>query len=72
MLGTIVNTVTVVIGALLGCLLKERFSENIKNTVMHGLTLTVMLIGISIMKQVISNSYFEHGDWWHYWRIIKN
>ena len=48
MLGTIVNTVTVVIGALLGCLLKERFSENIKNTVMHGLTLTVMLIGISM------------------------
>lgn len=55
MLGTIVNTVTVVIGALLGCLLKERFSENIKNTVMHGLTLTVMLIGISM---AISTSNF--------------
>lgn len=48
MLGTIVNAVTIIMGTLLGNSLKDRFSENIKNTVMHGLSLTVMLIGLSM------------------------
>ena len=48
MLGTIVNAVTIIFGTLLGNSLKDRFSENIKNTVMHGLSLTVMLIGLSM------------------------
>lgn len=48
MLGTIVNAAIIIIGTLLGNSLKGRFSENIKNTVMHGLSLTVMLIGLSM------------------------
>lgn len=42
------NAVTIILGTLLGNSLKDRFSENIKNTVMHGLSLTVMLIGFSM------------------------
>ncbi|NLZ51770.1 MAG: DUF554 domain-containing protein [Thermoanaerobacteraceae bacterium] len=48
MLGTIVNAATIIIGTLLGNFLKDRFGKNIKNTVMHGLSLTVMLIGLSM------------------------
>jgi len=48
LLGTIVNAATIIIGTLLGNSLKGRFSDNIKNTVMHGLSLTVMLIGLSM------------------------
>ena len=48
MLGTIVNVVTIILGTFLGNSLKGRFSDNIKNTVMHGLSLTVMLIGLSM------------------------
>lgn len=48
MQGTIVNAVTIILGALLGNFLKESFSENIKDTVMNGLSLTVMVIGLSM------------------------
>lgn len=48
MLGTIVNAVSIIIGSLLGNYLKGSFNENIKNTVMHGLSLTIMLIGLSM------------------------
>jgi uncharacterized membrane protein YqgA involved in biofilm formation len=48
LLGTIVNAATIIIGTMLGNSLKGRFSENIKQTVMHGLSLTVMLIGFSM------------------------
>lgn len=48
MLGTIVNSVAIIIGALLGNLIGNRFSENIKSTVLQGIALTVMVIGISM------------------------
>ncbi|KYO67235.1 DUF554 domain-containing protein [Thermovenabulum gondwanense] len=48
MLGTVVNSVSILIGSLLGYFLKNSFSEDIKSTVMQGLSLTVMLIGISM------------------------
>ncbi len=61
MLGTIVNVLTIIAGTLLGTTFltiiagtllgttfKNRFSENIKNTVMQGLSLTIMIIGISM------------------------
>jgi len=43
-----VNAATIIIGTMLGNSMKGRFSENIKHTVMHGLSLTVMLIGLSM------------------------
>ncbi|MGB9840578.1 DUF554 domain-containing protein [Thermovenabulum sp.] len=48
MLGTVVNSVSILLGSLLGYFLKNSFSEDIKSTVMQGLSLTVMLIGISM------------------------
>ncbi|MCR4430292.1 MAG: DUF554 domain-containing protein [Tepidanaerobacteraceae bacterium] len=48
MLGTVVNASAIIIGAVLGNLLKGGFPENIKNTVMQGLSITVMLIGLSM------------------------
>ena len=48
MFGTIVNSVAIIAGALMGNLLKGRFSENISTTLMQGLSLVVMLIGLSM------------------------
>ncbi len=48
LLGTIANTVTIIFAAIIGNYLRGYFSENIKNTVMHGISLTVMLIGFSM------------------------
>ncbi|HHW40456.1 MAG TPA: DUF554 domain-containing protein [Syntrophomonadaceae bacterium] len=48
MLGTIVNAAAVILGALLGNFLKGGFPENIKGTIMQGVSLTVILIGISM------------------------
>ncbi len=47
MLGAIVNTATVLIGGLLGLLLKKGISERFSNIIMKGIALCVMYIGIS-------------------------
>ncbi|MFY9139506.1 MAG: DUF554 domain-containing protein [Thermacetogeniaceae bacterium] len=48
MLGTIVNAGAIVLGALLGNLLKGGFPENYKSVIMQGVSLTVILIGLSM------------------------
>lgn len=48
MLGTVVNAVAIIVGAILGNFLKGGFPENIKSTIMQGLSITVMLIGLSM------------------------
>lgn len=48
MLGTLVNSAAIITGALLGNFLKGGFPENIKNTIMQGLSITIMLIGLSM------------------------
>lgn len=47
MLGTIVNSIAVMIGCLVGLLLKGRLTEKISTTIMNGLALCVLYIGIS-------------------------
>ena len=47
MLGVVVNAVAVLIGALIGIVLKKGISEKISDTVMKGLSLCVMYIGWS-------------------------
>lgn len=47
MLGTFVNTGAVIIGALIGLLLKKGLSERIADTVMKGLGLCTLYMGIS-------------------------
>lgn len=47
MLGTIVNTVAIIIGALLGMLLKRGLPEKMSDTLMKGLGLCTLFLGIS-------------------------
>ena len=47
MIGTIVNSVAVVIGCLIGFLIKGRLKTNISNTIISGLGLCVLYIGVS-------------------------
>lgn len=46
MLGTIVNSAAIIIGALIGILIKKGIKERYKNTIMDGIGLSVVIIGI--------------------------
>lgn len=46
MLGTIVNVATILIGTLLGIIIKSGIKESYKETIMNGISLAVILIGI--------------------------
>ncbi|HHV47279.1 MAG TPA: DUF554 domain-containing protein [Tissierellia bacterium] len=46
MLGTIVNSAAIAIGSILGVLLNKGIKEEYRNTIMDGIALTVILIGI--------------------------
>ena len=48
MMGTFINMITVLIGSCVGILLGERLPERIRETVMHGLGLLVLVIGIQM------------------------
>ena len=48
MLGTIVNAGAIIVGALLGNLLRGGFPEKYKSVIMQGISLTVILIGLSM------------------------
>ena len=47
MLGTIVNTVAVIVGSFIGLLLKKGFPEKMADTLMKGLGLCTLFLGIS-------------------------
>lgn len=47
MLGTLVNCFTIIIGCLVGAMLKGKLSEKMSKTIMNGLALCVIYIGIS-------------------------
>ncbi|MFW6264772.1 MAG: DUF554 domain-containing protein [Bacillota bacterium] len=51
MTGTIVNVVAIIVGSLLGIFFKERFPRKMQQTVMQGLGLAVILIGIQMALQ---------------------
>lgn len=46
MLGTIVNVATILIGTLLGIIIKTGIKDSYKETIMNGISLAVILIGI--------------------------
>lgn len=46
MLGTMVNTLSIIIGSLIGLFFKGRIPEKYSKTIMHGIGLAVVLIGI--------------------------
>lgn len=47
MLGTIVNAIAVILGAVLGVLIRKGIKEEYKNTIMDGIGLAVVIIGIT-------------------------
>ena len=47
MLGTIVNSIIVIVGCLVGLIVKGRLTEKISTTIMNGLALCTLYIGIS-------------------------
>lgn len=51
MLGTIVNTIAIIFGGLLGLLFGQALPEKIKRTVIQGIGLAVLLIGGSMALQ---------------------
>ena len=46
MLGTIVNTMSIIVGSLIGLSFKGKIPEKYSQTIMHGIGLAVVLIGI--------------------------
>lgn len=49
MLGVLVNTLTVLIGSTIGCFLKKGFPKRVSDTVMVGLGMCTLFIGVSGM-----------------------
>jgi len=48
MIGTLINVVTVLIGGTLGSLLGDRLPERMRETLMHGVGLVTLVLGISM------------------------
>jgi hypothetical protein len=51
MLGTWVNTLAVIIGSLMGIVLKDKFPEKIKNAVFQGIGLVTLFMGLQMSLQ---------------------
>lgn len=51
MLGTVVNAAAIAVGALVGNLLRGGFPEKYKSVIMQGVSLVVILIGLSMALQ---------------------
>lgn len=51
MTGTIINVTTVILGSLLGILLGHRLSDRVRETVLNGLGLMVLVVGLSMALQ---------------------
>lgn len=56
MLGTIVNTSTIVTGSLIGALLKKGIKEKYKSTIMQALGLVAVSLGITWISKNLSQS----------------
>lgn len=72
MIGTLINIVAVLVGGTLGTLLGARLPERMRDTVMHGLGLVTLLLGISLALQtneilIVMGSILLGallGEWW--------
>lgn len=47
MIGNLANAFAIILGSLMGVFLKDRFKESYKETIMNGIGLAVLVIGIS-------------------------
>lgn len=55
MLGTYVNAIVIIIGSVIGLIIKNGLKERYKVTIMHGVSLSVLFIGISTTLTGILN-----------------
>lgn len=69
MIGTIVNTVSVIVGGLIGLVIKQGVSKRFSDIVMNGLALCVLYIGISgaLKGQNTMVVIFFYCYWSHNW-----
>jgi uncharacterized membrane protein YqgA involved in biofilm formation len=72
MIGTLLNVATVLVGGLLGTTLGARLPERIRETVMHGLGLVTLTIGVHLTLEtnnilIVMGSILVGGvlgEWW--------
>ncbi len=72
MVGTIINIVTVIVGSLLGIMLGGRFPERARQTVVNGLGLFTLALGLQMFLKtqdilVVLGSLLIGallGEWW--------
>ncbi len=72
MTGTIINTLTVLVGSALGVLLGRRFPDNTRETVLTGLGLVTLVVGLQmtwdtanvliVMASILLGAVL--GEWW--------
>jgi uncharacterized membrane protein YqgA involved in biofilm formation len=72
LIGTIINIITVLLGGGLGTLLGGRLPERMRETVMHGLGLVTLVVGLQLTMQtqnvlIVMGSVLVGsilGEWW--------
>jgi len=74
MTGTLLNVVTVVVGGLVGTLLGARLPEKMRHTVMNGLGLVTIVLGMSMALEtqnvlIVMGSVLVGGILGEWWRI---
>jgi len=74
MTGTLLNVVTVLVGGLLGLALGSRLPERVRETVLHGLGLVTLAIGLQLTLQtknilIVMGSILVGGILGEGWRI---
>ncbi len=74
MTGTIINIIAIFMGGTLGIFLGNRLPEKVRETVMHGLGLVTLLVGINMALQsqnvlIVMGSVLLGGVLGEWWRI---
>ena len=74
MLGTLLNITTVLVGGGLGTLLGGRLPERIRETVLHGLGLVTLVVGVHLTLEtrnilIVMGSVLIGGMMGEWWRI---
>ena len=74
MVGTLINILTVLVGGGIGTLLGSRLPERIRETVLHGLGLVTLVVGIHLTLEtqnilIVMGSVLVGGMLGEWWRI---
>ena len=74
MIGTVINIATVAVGGGLGTLLGQRLPERMRDTVLHGIGLVTLVLGVHLTLQtqnllIIMGSILVGGVLGEWWRI---